>query len=83
MKTIGSPTQKRDQAAKAEGGIAAADLLATAVLRLLQEGWRPAPAGPAVDAAPRSLALLSPPHRASMSGARGAQKAPAKEDEHG
>jgi hypothetical protein len=81
--TTGRPAQKRDQAAKAEGGIAPADLLATAVLRLLQEGWRPESSGVSVAEPPRSYALLSPPHRASMSGARGAQKPPAKEDEHG
>lgn len=61
----------------------AADLLATAVLRLIQEGWRPAPADSAADPVPRSIALLSPPLRASMSIAGGAQKPPVKEDEHG
>jgi len=75
--------QKREQAAKAEGGIAAADVLTIAVLRLLQEGWRPESPGVSVAEPPRSYALLSPPHRASMSSARGAQKPPAKEDEHG
>ena len=81
-------TRRRER--QAEGGgdraaqrNAAADLLATAVLRLLQEGWRPV--SPSLSGAepPRSIALLSPPHRASMSGARGAQEPPVKEDEHG
>lgn len=36
-----------------------------------------------VPAAPSPPALLSPRLRASMSAARGAQKPPAKEDEHG
>ena len=81
-------TRRRASQAEEEGDRAArrevpADLLATAVLRLIQEGWHPAPAGPAAEAAPRSIALLSPPLRASMSIAGGAQKPPAKEDEHG
>lgn len=83
MTKTGPQTLKSGRAGRVEGGIEAADLLATAVLRLLLEGWRPAPDGPDAGAAPRSIALLSPQHRASMSGARGAQKPPAKEDEHG
>jgi hypothetical protein len=60
-----------------------ADILSIAVLRLLREGWvagLSAPGGP--DPA-HSETLLSPPHRASMSRPGGAQKPPAKEDEHG
>lgn len=58
-------------------------IFAAAVLKLLQAGWAPEVPVLGGPEPARSYALLSPPHRASMSGARGAQKPPAKEDEHG
>lgn len=71
----------------------ALDILAGAVLRLAASSWRPGlreiaaseADGAALNArrVARSETLLSPPHRASMSGPGGAQKPPAKEDEHG
>lgn len=77
------PGQSEEAGDRSSGCEVAADILATAVLRLLQAGGRPISAGPGGGETARSLALLSPPHRASMSGARGAQKPPAKEDKHG
>lgn len=77
------PGQAEETGDRADRREAAAELLGTAVLRLLQEGWRPVLTGVSVADAPRFYALLSPPHRASMSGPGGAQTPPAKEDEHG
>jgi len=71
----------------------ASDLLTLAVIRLLLNGWRAGVGIPGIvpeeerplsrTRAARSETLLSPPHRASMSTAGGAQRPLAKEDEHG
>lgn len=68
------------------------DILATAVIGLIAAGAFPRIREPGetcgtrlVPAPPphRAETLLSPPHRASMSGPGGAHTPPAKEDEHG
>ena len=65
----------------------AIEILAGAIFRLATSGWNPETEEKWTAGTPplpaNSQTLLSPPHRASMSGPGGAQTPPAKEDEHG